>query len=250
MICSRFRPWRRPPITCLRSSRHSSGGGSAGRKWTGAAPPVSILKPVHGRDPRFYEAIRSHATQDYPEFEILFGVSNPDDPALADIERLRGEFPGLPISLHVVTTAAPNAKVGVLAELAAAARHPVLLVNDSDIKVEPGYLRAVVAPLAGREGRAGDLPVPRRGGFVAARAEALGIATEFAPSVLVARLLGQAEFALGSTMVLRAETLGEVGGFAAIADYLADDYQLGRRISGRGYRIRFASAVVETHLGR
>ena len=131
----------------------------------GAAPPVSILKPVHGRDPRFYEAIRSHATQEYPEFEILFGVSNPEDPAIADIERLRGEFPGVPISLHVVTTAAPNVKAGVLGALAAAARHPVLLVNDSDIKVEPGYLRAVVAPLAGREGGAGDLPVPGRGGF-------------------------------------------------------------------------------------
>ncbi len=68
-----------------------------------SAPPVSILKPVHGRDPLFYEAIRSHATQEYPEFEILFGVSNPGDPAIADIERLRREFPALPISLHVVT---------------------------------------------------------------------------------------------------------------------------------------------------
>ena len=215
----------------------------------GAAPPVSILKPVHGRDPRFYEAIRSHATQEYPEFEILFGVSNAKDPAIADIERLRGEFPGLPISLHVVATAAPNVKAGVLGALAAAARHPVLLVNDSDIKVEPGYLRAVVAPLAGEKVGLVTCLYRAAADSVAARAEALGIATEFAPSVLVARLLGQAEFALGSTMVLRRETLSEVGGFAAIADYLADDYQLGRRISGRGYRIRFASAVVETHLG-
>ena len=97
--------------------------------------PVSILKPVHGRDPRFYEAIRSHAAQDYPEFEILFGVTHPTDPATADIRRLQGEFPAIPIFLHTVATDAPNRKVGVLAELARHARHPVLLVNDSDIKV-------------------------------------------------------------------------------------------------------------------
>ncbi len=215
----------------------------------GAAPPVSILKPVHGRDPRFYEAIRSHATQEYPEFEILFGVSNPEDPAIADIDRLKRDFPALPISLHVVTTSAPNLKAGVLGALAAAARHPVLLVNDSDIKVEPGYLRAVIAPLAGEKVGLVTCLYRAAADSFAARAEALGIATEFAPSVLVARLLGQAEFALGSTMVLRGETLREVGGFAAIAGYLADDYQLGRRISGRGYRIRFAPSVVETNLG-
>jgi ceramide glucosyltransferase len=211
--------------------------------------PVSILKPVHGRDPRFYEAILSHAAQDYPEFEILFGVNTPDDPALQDIVRLQGEFPALRIEVAVVPTLAPNAKVGVLAELAARARYSVLLVNDSDIAVEPGYLRAVTAPL--------DAPgvglvtcLYRAGaGSWASRLEALGIATEFAPSVLVARLLGVAEFALGSTMVFHAETLRRIGGFPAIANYLADDYQLGRRISQLGYRIEFAPVVVETDLG-
>jgi ceramide glucosyltransferase len=215
----------------------------------GPPPPLSILKPVHGRDPRFYEAIRSHATQEYPEFEILFGVSNPQDPAIEDIERLRREFPALPVSLHVVATSAPNVKAGVLDALAAAARHSVLLVNDSDIKVDPGYLRAVTAPLAGEQVGLVTCLYRAAADSLPARAEALGIATEFAPSVLVARLLGQAEFALGSTMVLRGETLREVGGFASIAEYLADDYQLGLRISGRGYRIRFAPSVVETNLG-
>ncbi|SPE33452.1 Glycosyl transferase, family 2 [Candidatus Sulfopaludibacter sp. SbA3] len=213
------------------------------------APPLSILKPVHGRDPRFYEAIRSHATQEYPEFEILFGVSDPQDPAIADIERLRRDFPALPISLHVVSTDAANVKAGVLAELAGRARHPLLLVNDSDIRPEPGYFRAVTAPLS--DPKIGLVTCLYRAAAESfpARAEALGIATEFAPSVLVARLLGVAEFALGSTMVFRAETLREIGGFQGIAEYLADDYQLGSRISRRGYRIRFASAVVETNLG-
>jgi ceramide glucosyltransferase len=213
------------------------------------APPLSILKPVHGRDPRFFEAIRSHAAQDYPEFEILFGVSNPQDPAIADIERLRLEFPALPISLHVVSTAAPNIKAGVLAALSKVARHPVLLVNDSDIKVEPGYLRIVAAPLS--DSKVGLVTCLYRAAAESfpSRAEALGIATEFVPSVLVARLLGVAEFALGSTMAFRTETLREIGGFEAISDYLADDYQLGSHISRRGYRILFAPSVVETNLG-
>jgi len=213
------------------------------------SPPVSILKPVRGRDPRFWEAIRSHAEQPYPEFEILFGVADAADPALVDIRRLEREYPALPIRTHVVSTTAPNAKAGVLAELARQARHPVLLVNDSDIRVPPGYLAAVVGPLADPE--VGLVTCLYRAAAESwpARAEALGIATEFAPSVLVARLLGVAEFALGSTMVFRSSTLAEIGGFEAIFDYLADDYQLGSRIHQRGYHIRFAAVVVETNLG-
>ncbi len=188
-------------------------------------------------------------TQDYPEFEILFGVSDPADSAIEDIERLRAAYPAIPISLQVVQTSAPNAKAGVLAELAKRARHPVLLVNDSDIKVPRGYLRDVTAPLS--DPKIGLVTCLYRASAESwpSRMEALGIATEFAPSVLVARLLGVAEFALGSTMAFRASTLAEIGGFEAIADYLADDYQLGRHISDRGYRIHFALPVVETALG-
>jgi len=128
-------------------------------------------------------------------------------------------------------------------------RHSVLLVNDSDIVVEPGYLRAVTAPLS--NSKVGMVTCLYRAGAEswASRFEALGIATEFAPSVLVARLLGVAEFALGSTMLFRVEALQRIGGFAAIANYLADDYQLGRRISQLGYRIEFSPVVVETDLG-
>jgi ceramide glucosyltransferase len=214
-----------------------------------SSSPVSILKPVHGRDPHFHEAIRSHALQDYPQYEILFGIGRADDPAADDIRRLIAEFPAVNIRLIVTSTKMPNAKVGVLADLAAQARYPLLLINDSDIRVTPDYLRQVTALL--------DQP---RTGLVTClyRAqsenrpgqwEALGVATEFAPSVLVARMLGSVEFALGSTMLLRAEDLRRIGGFAAIGDYLADDYQLGRRIRDLGLRVVFAPAVVETHLG-
>jgi ceramide glucosyltransferase len=215
--------------------------------WRPAA--LSILKPVHGRDPHLFDALRSHAEQDYPEFEMIFGVSDPADAAIEDIERLRADYPSIPISLHIVRTTARNAKAGVLAELAKRARYPILLVNDSDIKVPRGYLRDVTAPL--ENSKIGLVTCLYRASAESwpSRMEALGIATEFAPSVLVARLLGIAEFALGSTMVLRASTLAEIGGFEAIADYLADDYQLGRHISERGYRIHFAAPVVETALG-
>ena len=212
-------------------------------------PPISVLKPIHGRDPRFFEAIFSHAAQDYPEFEILFGVSNPEDPALEDIYRLKGEFPKRRIEIITVPTTAPNAKVGVLAELARAARFDVLLVNDSDIVVDPGYFRAVTAPLEDANVGLVTCLYRAQSESFATAAEALGVATEFAPSVLVARLLGVAEFALGSTMVFRAEALRRIGGFDSIANYLADDYQLGSHITALGYRIEFAPVIVETDLG-
>jgi ceramide glucosyltransferase len=136
-----------------------------------------------------------------------------------------------------------------LAELAKHARHSVIVVNDSDIMVETGYLRAVTAPLADPGIGLVTCLYRARADSWAARLETLGIATEFAPSVMVARLLGQAEFALGSTMALRAETLRAAGGFEAVADYLADDYQLGRRVHELGLRIEFARVVVETALG-
>jgi ceramide glucosyltransferase len=212
-------------------------------------PPVSILKPVHGRDPGFYACIRSHAAQQYPEFEILFGVSDPSDPAIEDIKALQAEFPNLPISLTMVSTTAPNAKAGVLAELARKARHPVILVNDGDIFVPAAYLQTVVAPLADYGIGLVTCLYRAHAASWPTRLEALGIATDFAPSVIVARLLGQAEFALGSTMAFRAETLGAMGGFEKIFDYLADDYQLGRHIHQLGLHIVFADIVVETNLG-
>jgi ceramide glucosyltransferase len=212
----------------------------------GFRPPISILKPVHGLDPEFYEAIRSHALLDYPEFEILFGVGDPDDAAIGEIERLKAEYPAVAIRLMRAETAAPNRKVGVLAELAAAARYPILLVNDSDIRVKPSYLAEVVAPLENPGVGMVTCLYRARARTLAGRFEALGIATDFAPSVLVAPLVGVSEFALGSTMVFRAEDLTAIGGFASIAEFIADDYQLSRRIRGLGRRVEISRCVVET----
>ena len=189
---------------------------------------------MRGRDAHFYEAIRSHAVQQYPEFELIFGTADPNDAALPDIERLRLEFPHVPIRIVHTANDAPNGKVGSLEILAREARYEVLLVNDGDISVEPDYLARVIGLLADESVGLVTCLYRGRGSSIASKAEALGIATEFAPSVLVARLLSAGGFALGSTMAFRAADLRSIGGFAAIREYLADDYQLGARIAGLG----------------
>jgi ceramide glucosyltransferase len=212
-------------------------------------PPVSVLKPMYGTEARLYHAIRSHAAQDYPEFEILFGVGNAADPAIAEVQRLQAEFPERSLRLVVVKPNAPNAKVSVLSELAKQARYELLVVNDDDIVAGPGYLRSVVAALENKETGLVTCLYRSYTRSFASLVEGLGVATEFAPSVMVARLLGVVDFALGSTMALRAETLQQIGGFRPLGNFLADDYQLGRSVAARGYRVEFASAVVETGSG-
>lgn len=212
-------------------------------------PPVSILKPVRGRDPGFYDAILSHAVQKYPEFELLFGVSDPGDPALQDIERLKREYPAIPVRIIATRNDAPNGKVGSLEILAREARHGVLLVNDGDITVEPDYLTRVVSLLEDPGVGLVTGLYRARGASFPARAEALGIVTEFVPGVLVARLLSSSGFALGATMAFRAADLVAIGGFASIREYLADDFQLGARIAALGKRIAMCDSVVVTNLG-
>jgi ceramide glucosyltransferase len=211
-------------------------------------PPVSILKPVRGLDEEFDEAILSHAAQEYPEYEILFGVASLDDPAVPAIRRLIEAHPGRAIRLIHSTTPAPNGKVGVLIDLAREARHAVLLVNDSDISVPRDYLRRVVAPL--RLPGCGLVTCIYRAAAssFAGRWEAFGIAADFIPSTLVAPLVGIREFGLGSTLVFRREDLAAIGGFEGIAEYIADDYQLSKRITSLGKHAYLSEVVVETHL--
>lgn len=212
-------------------------------------PPISILKPIRGLDPGFYEAIVSHASQAYPEFEILFGAADEADGAIPVIERLRAEYPQLAIRLVHTTTVTPNRKVGVLIDLLRAARYDVLLVNDSDIRVPQHYLRDVAAPLADAAVGLVTCLYRAEAQTFAGEMEALGISTDFAPSTLVAPLVGVDEFGLGSTLVFRRADLAAVGGFEAIGDYLADDYQLARRITtGLGKRAFLSHVIVDTSL--
>jgi ceramide glucosyltransferase len=209
---------------------------------------VSVLKPVHGKDPGFYEAIRTHALQQYPEFEILFGIRRIDDPARVEVDRLIAEFPALPIRWVLCSTSTPNLKVGSLIDLAREARHPIVIVNDSDISVPVGYIADVTGPLSHPgiglvtclyRAEAHDWP---------SRFEALAIATDFAPSTLVAQLFGVSDFGLGSTLAFRKTDLDRIGGFRAIADYIADDYQLGHKLHALGLRNIISEVVVSTRL--
>jgi ceramide glucosyltransferase len=196
-----------------------------------------------------YAALRSQAEQHYPEFEILFGVSDEHDPAVPVIQQLQRDFPDVFIALHIGSEPAANAKVGVLAHLAKFARYPVWLVNDSDIRVTPEYLSTVVAPLA--DAAIGVVTCLYRpvGHSPASDWEAFGIAVDFMPSTLVAQLLGVREFGLGSTLCFRASELQSAGGFAAVADYIADDYQLARRLVQSGRTAWLSQYIVETSLG-
>lgn len=212
-------------------------------------PPVSILKPVRGLDVDFEAAIESHAAQDYPEFEILFGVHDPADPAVPSIEALIAAHPDRPIRLIHCATMCPNAKVGILTDLVRHARYDVLLVNDSDISVPEDYLRSVVAPLANP--RIGLVTCIYRAvaSSIAGRWEAFGIGADFIPSTLVAPMVGFREFGLGSTLVFRCADLERAGGFEPIGEYIADDYQLAKRINALGLPAHLSRTVVETHLG-
>ncbi|HEY7388034.1 MAG TPA: bacteriohopanetetrol glucosamine biosynthesis glycosyltransferase HpnI [Bryobacteraceae bacterium] len=244
------------PVPALVSAAYQLLVIAAALRWKGqpqarkpASPlPLSVLKPVYGRDDRLYAALRSHAVQQYPEYEILFGVRSANDPALADIERLHRQFPSIPMRVIVVATNAPNPKAGVLAQLATAAKHPLLLINDDDIHVAPDYFYTVTAPLEDAQIGLVTCLYRAHAHSFATLLEALGVASDFAPSVMVARLLGLQDFALGATMVLRAETLREIGGFEPISHYLADDYELGRRVAATGLKIAFAPAIVDTSL--
>ncbi len=213
------------------------------------SPPVSVLKPLRGIDPNTYEAFVSQVEQRYPTFEILFGAREENDPAAVAVHRLQKQFPDARLRLIIGGAAAPNAKVGVLMELAQYAKYPVWVVNDSDIKVDPEYLSHVVAPLEDSSIGLVTCLYRVKPHNVPAAWEALGIVTDFMPSTLVAQLLGVREFGLGATLAFRAGDLAEAGGFQAIADYLADDYQLARRITSLGKRALLSTYTVETSLG-
>lgn len=214
-----------------------------------AMPPVSILKPVKGADPLFYSVVCSHAMQDYPHFELLFSVSSLDDPAVPLIRQAMAEFPERRIRIIERTTSTPNPKVGALIDLEKEALYDVLLVNDGDIRVPQGYLRTLAAELDQPNVGLVTALYRARAEHFPGQFEALGVATDFAPSTLVAPLVGVNEFAMGSTLFFRRADLKAIGGFAAIGDYLADDYQLGRLITQLGKQCHLSACAVETSLG-
>jgi ceramide glucosyltransferase len=212
--------------------------------------PVSILKPLKGTDPEMYECFRSHCFQDYNAYEIIFGVSEPNDPAIELVERLKTEFPNCAIQLvHCSQILGSNTKVSNLVQMLSHARYDYLIVNDSDIRVSPDYLRRVITPLSKPE--VGLVTCPYRGvpnETVGSKLESLGISTDFLPGVLVATNTESIKFGLGSTLAFRRCDLEMIGGFEVLLDYLADDYEIGKRIAELGKHVELSDLVVESVL--
>src|SRR5271157_2987788 len=218
---------------------------------TGFTPPVSILRSLKGLDPQMYLAFRSHCLLDYGEYEVLFGVSDPSDPALELVEKLQEEFPLRQLRVvHCPEVLGLNGKVSNLVQMLPQARHEHIAINDSDIVVPRDYLLRVLAPLAKPE--VGMVTTLYRGIAVktlASRLEALGLSTDFAGGVLVARAIeGGIRFGLGATIATTKRVLREIGGMEPLVDYLGDDYELGARTAAAGYRVELADVIVETAL--
>jgi len=232
----------------LRALRQARGGESFARG-------VSLLKPLKGIDPRMYAGLQSHCRQTYPvPFELVFGVQQLDDPAVADVRRLQAEFPDVAIKLiECRERLGTSGKVSNLVQMLPHAAFEYVVINDSDIFVSPTYLSGVMhffrdsevgmvtAPYVGRTGAGG------RDKTVWSKLEALGISTDFIPGVLTARKLeGGIHFGLGSTLAFSRTALAKAGGLEPLVEYLADDYELGKRISKAGYKVALCGEIVET----
>ena len=215
------------------------------------APPVSILKPLSGADPQAYENLRSHCLQDYPEFEIIFGVSDPDDSAVPVVNRLITELRDRRIRLIVCSQVlGTNLKVSNLVQMLPYAKHEFLLINDSDIRVTRDYLRKVIAPFSNSQvGMVTCLYRGIAGATLGSRLEAAAISATFCGNVLAARQVeGGIHFGLGSTLVFSRSALASIGGFEPLLDYLADDFELGHRMARAGRQVWLSNMVVDHYL--
>ena len=212
------------------------------------SPPVSILKPVRGLDREAYENYASFCLQEYPEFEIIFAVTEETDPVLPVIRKLIADFPQRQIRVLIgAERLGTGDKVNKLCRMVREAKYDLLIVSDSDIRVAPGYIHAVAAPFA--DPQVGAVTCLYRGisdGSLASDMEALGNTSDFDAGVLSAWQLGGLKFALGATMATTKKHLAEIGGFEALVDHFSDDYELGNRISKLGYRIEVTTFPVFT----
>jgi ceramide glucosyltransferase len=212
------------------------------------APAVTILKPLCGDEHELFECLRSFFDQDYPRFEIVFGVSDGGDPAAEVVARLQREFPHIDAKLVVDRRQhGSSRKVSNLMNMLPLARHEYLLISDSDVRVSRDYLSRIVPPLLDPD--VGIVTCPYRGTPRRGLWSLLGsmfINDWFMPSVRVAALSGSRAFAFGVTIALRRQVLASIGGLAAIANQLADDYRLGELTRARGLRTILSDVVVET----
>jgi ceramide glucosyltransferase len=221
------------------------------------APPVSLLKPLHGSEPNLAEHLAAFFEQAYPEYEILFCARTVNDAGLKIAREVAARYPSIPA--RFLTSGEPpfaNAKVASLDAMAAAARYAILVVSDSDVRVTPEYLRAVVAPFAEKEVGLVTCPyrgVPspaspndkRRAAALWAQLEGAGMSIEMTAGVMVANMLEGMKFALGPTMAVRAACVEEMGGFRVLGQYCADDFLLGNLVAAKGHRVVFSHHAID-----
>lgn len=211
-------------------------------------PPVTILKPLKGPGIDLYANLASFCRQDYPEYQIVCGVNDADDPAIEVVQRIRRDFPERDVVLSIGDRPGANRKVANLCHMMQLAKHPVLALSDADVRVRPDYLRRTVAPLASPKVGLTTCLYRGRGFFgLPSIIESLLINCDFVPMVLTAQFIGQRN-ALGASLCFKRAALDQAGGFARIADYLADDNVLGENIKAAGYTVELLPYVVETIL--
>lgn len=210
--------------------------------------PVTIMIPLHGADINAYDNYARFCRQDYPHYQIVFGVREARDSSVPIVQELITNFPDRDITLSVSEkTIGANLKVSNLQNMLEHVKYEQILIVDSDIRVSRDHLRKVLAPLADeRVGLVTCLYRAAEAPDFAAKLEAVGITAEFAPGVLMAWMLEGVKFALGSTMATTRTRLDAIGGFRAVADYLADDFMLGNLIEKDGFEVRLSDHVVET----
>jgi ceramide glucosyltransferase len=215
----------------------------------GFTPPLSLLKPLHGDEPGLEPHLATFFEQDYPVYEILFCARSPQDAGLATARRVAARYPHIPVKF-LSTGGEPdyiNAKVASLEKMEAVAAHDIFVISDSDVRVTPGYLRAVALPFA--HPRVGGLTCPYRGvaaeGGIWAQLEAVGMSVEMTAGVLVARQMEGMQFTLGPTMAFRREAIRRMGGFRVTADYCADDFVLGNEIFKLGETVVLSHHAID-----
>ena len=212
------------------------------------APPVTLLKPLHGAEPDLEAHLATFFEQDYPEFEILFCARTPEDKGLQTAQRVAANYPA--VSAKFLTTGEPkyiNAKVSSLEKMMSVASYSLLVISDSDVSVQPHYLRSIIEPFA--DARVGMLTCLYRGvaadNGIWSRLEAAGMSVEMTSGVLAADITEGMRFALGPTMVVRKECVEEVGGFGILGDYCADDFVLGHLVAEKGHTVVLSNHVID-----
>ena len=210
-------------------------------------PPVSIFKPICGLDPDMDQNLRSFCLQDYPVYQVIFGLHDSNDPAINIIKRIISDYPELDLSLVIDQRLhGTNHKVSNLINMFPKAKHDILLIADSDMRVPDHYLNTVIAPLANeKNGAVTCLYSATPKGGLASHFNAMFINEWFLPSVLISHALNKIRYCLGATMAVRREILTSIGGFEALKNYLADDYMLGRLITECGHKIHLSFFIVE-----